>query len=150
MAILSPICGADGGRHNSHRLDSKCFCAAAIDGVIAGTGARGLLTSDYRTTAWLAFYLPRKIEIVQVTERIRWVNAPPPTPGLLAGPLLYFPSGNLDMKVLARFYGRITLVATLPRGDPASPFSRDPISLLEEPKGDQDTLLSLYPYPIWD
>ena len=121
-----------------------------IDGVIAQTGARGLLTSDYRTTAWLAFYLPRKIEIVQVTERIRWANAPPPSAGLLTGPLLYFPSGNLNMQVLARFFGRVTLVSTLPRGDPASPFDLYPIYLLEEPKADAQTLLSLYPYPNWD
>jgi 4-amino-4-deoxy-L-arabinose transferase-like glycosyltransferase len=120
-----------------------------IDGIIAQTGAVGLLTADYHTTAWLAFYLPRKAEIVQVTERIRWVNAPPPSPNLMTGPLLYFP-GNMDIKVLDRFYGRVTLIATLLRGDRASPFAVYPIYLLQEPKADPQTLLTLYPYPNWD
>src|SRR3954469_4767591 len=63
--------------------------AAAIEAVRARTGATCVLASDYGTTGWLAFYLPKGTCVAQQNQRIRWVNMPEPDAAQLAGPLLY-------------------------------------------------------------
>src|SRR4029453_11489844 len=63
--------------------------AAEIDAVRARNGATCVLASDYGTTGWLAFYLPKGTCVAQQTQRIRWVNMPEPDSAQLAGPLLY-------------------------------------------------------------
>jgi 4-amino-4-deoxy-L-arabinose transferase-like glycosyltransferase len=63
--------------------------AAAIEAVRARTGATCVLASDYGTTGWLAFYLPKGTCVAQQGQRIRWINMPEPGAAQLAGPLLY-------------------------------------------------------------
>ena len=48
-----------------------------------------MLASDYGTTGWLAFHLPKDTCVAQQGQRIRWVNMPEPDAAKLAGPLLY-------------------------------------------------------------
>ena len=50
--------------------------ADGIEAVRARVGATCVLASDYGTTAWLAFYLPKGTCVAQHTQRIRWVNMP--------------------------------------------------------------------------
>jgi 4-amino-4-deoxy-L-arabinose transferase-like glycosyltransferase len=63
--------------------------AAAIEAARARTGATCVLASDYGTTGWLAFYLPKGTCVAQQSQRIRWINMPEPGAAQLAGPLLY-------------------------------------------------------------
>ena len=63
--------------------------AAAIEAARARTGATCVLASDYGTTGWLAFHLPKGTCVAQQSQRIRWVNMPEPDAAQLAGPLLY-------------------------------------------------------------
>ena len=63
--------------------------ADAIEAARARTGATCVLASDYGTTGWLAFYLPKGTCVVQQSQRIRWVNMPEPDAARLGGPLLY-------------------------------------------------------------
>jgi hypothetical protein len=63
--------------------------ADAIEAVRARVGATCVLATDYGTTAWLAFYLPKGTCVVQHGQRIRWINMPEPDAAQLAGPLLY-------------------------------------------------------------
>src|SRR6059058_5215572 len=63
--------------------------AGAIEAARARTGATCVLASDYGTTGWLAFYLPKGTCVAQQNQRIRWVNMPEPDAAQLAGPLLY-------------------------------------------------------------
>lgn len=60
-----------------------------IDGLRREIGAPVVLTSNHDLAGWLAFYLPSRPPVVQLTERFRWVNEPSPSPELLKGPLLY-------------------------------------------------------------
>ena len=60
-----------------------------IDALRRETGAPAVLANNYGTVGWLAFYLPSRPPVVQVNERIRWVDAPEPEPGLFRGPLLF-------------------------------------------------------------
>jgi hypothetical protein len=57
--------------------------------VRARTGATCVLASDYGTTGWLAFHLPKDTCVAQQNQRIRWVNMPEPDAAQLAGPLLF-------------------------------------------------------------
>jgi hypothetical protein len=63
--------------------------ASAIEAVRARTGATCVLASDYGTTGWLAFYLPKDTCVEQQNQRIRWVNMGEPDAAKLAGKLLY-------------------------------------------------------------
>lgn len=62
---------------------------AEIDRERRALGAPAVLTTSYAATGWLSFYLPSRVPVIQVNERIRWANAPEPDPALFAGPLLY-------------------------------------------------------------
>ena len=63
--------------------------ADAIEAVRARVGATCVLATDYGTTAWLAFYLPKGTCVVQHGQRIRWINMPEPDAAQLSGKLLY-------------------------------------------------------------
>src|SRR5258706_3731537 len=52
-------------------------------------GANVIATTSYGLTGWLAFYLPSRVPVVQLNERMRWVNEPPPPKEWVAGPLIY-------------------------------------------------------------
>ena len=63
--------------------------AAQIEALRREAGARAVLGTNYGTVAWLTFYLPPDAPVVQVNERIRWVDAPQPDAALSFGALLY-------------------------------------------------------------
>jgi 4-amino-4-deoxy-L-arabinose transferase-like glycosyltransferase len=58
--------------------------------------ARCVVATNYGLTAWLSFYLPRGTPVVQMNERIRWVNMPEPDPALFSGRVLYVGDPNID------------------------------------------------------
>lgn len=60
-----------------------------IDAIRRAAGAPAVLATNYGTVAWLAFYLPSRPPVIQVNERIRWVDAPEPDAALFRGPLIY-------------------------------------------------------------
>jgi 4-amino-4-deoxy-L-arabinose transferase-like glycosyltransferase len=63
--------------------------AAQIDQTRAKIGASAILTTDYKVTGWLTFYLPSPTPVVQINQRIRWANESAPDAGMLSKPLLY-------------------------------------------------------------
>ena len=91
--------------------------ATEIEVVRLRVGATCVLTLDYGTTGWLAFYLPKGTCVAQRTQRIRWVNMPEPEPAQLAGKLLYVdearPGG--PPPYLTETFARIERVAELKR-----------------------------------
>jgi hypothetical protein len=62
--------------------------AKQIEQVRARVGAGCVLASDYGTTSWLMFYLPKGTCVAQRGQRIRWVNMPEPDAAKLSGKLL--------------------------------------------------------------
>lgn len=89
---------------------------AEIDATRAKIGARVVLTTSYGTTGWLSFYLPSRPPVVQINERIRWVNAPEPERELFRGPLLYVCQIECDSAELVRArYRTFEEIARLPR-----------------------------------
>ena len=80
------------------------------------TGAKGIVTTSYAQTGWLAFYLATHPPVVQLTERDRWHQEPPPGPDLMAGPVLYVTESWRDLKeTVAERFARITLLARISR-----------------------------------
>ena len=88
--------------------------AAQIDGLRREAGAAVVLGSNYGTVAWLSFYLPSRPLVVQINERIRWVNMPEPDASLLKGPLLYVCKAPCAM-IAPQKFERVTELQTLPR-----------------------------------
>lgn len=62
---------------------------AQIEQARIAAGANAILTTDYKVTGWLTFYLPSSTPVIQVNQRIRWANEPVPDQALVSGPLLY-------------------------------------------------------------
>jgi 4-amino-4-deoxy-L-arabinose transferase-like glycosyltransferase len=52
--------------------------AAEIETVRARLGATTLITTSYAVTASLSYHMPRGTPVVQINDRIRWVNMPQP------------------------------------------------------------------------
>jgi hypothetical protein len=63
--------------------------APQIESIRENAGTPAIVTTDYTLLGWLTFYLPRQTPIIQLNERIRWIDAPQPAKELLAAPLLY-------------------------------------------------------------
>ncbi|MBV1695727.1 MAG: glycosyltransferase family 39 protein [Hyphomicrobiales bacterium] len=79
-------------------------------------GAAGVVTTSYAETGWLAFYLPSRPRVEQLTERIRWVNHPQPTAAFWAEPLLYVARSDRDLSaLLGNVFSDVRPLVTLPR-----------------------------------
>jgi hypothetical protein len=63
--------------------------AAQISRDASAIGAHALVTADYRTTAWLKFYLPTPIPVIAAIQEFRYPDSPWPTASDLSGTLLY-------------------------------------------------------------
>jgi 4-amino-4-deoxy-L-arabinose transferase-like glycosyltransferase len=91
---------------NQHRASGMKDVVAPIVRVVSLTGARGIVTMDFATTAWLRFYLPSPVPVIQLNDEFRYPYAPRATASDLGGTLIYVaPDVNLDMLPLlkARF-----------------------------------------------
>jgi len=76
---------------------------APIARVVSLTGARGIVTMDFATTAWLRFYLSSPIPVMQLNDEFRYPYAPRPTAWELGGTLIYVsPDVNSDVLPLLK------------------------------------------------
>jgi len=89
--------------------------ASEIEAVRVRYGAGCVLAPDYGTTGWLAFYLPPGTCVLQLTQRIRWVNMPEPDPALLAGELLYVDEARTAPPRYLKTFTGVKRVAELTR-----------------------------------
>jgi 4-amino-4-deoxy-L-arabinose transferase-like glycosyltransferase len=89
---------------------------AEIDAIRKQVGAGAVLNANYAETAWLAFYLRSRPPVVELHERIRWINAPEPPRELFEGPLLYVCGVPCDdMGLITSRYARSEEIARIPR-----------------------------------
>ena len=79
-------------------------------------GANVIVTTSYAVTGWLSFYLPRGTPVIQLNERTRWINEPPPDRELLSGPLLYVTERRNDqMAELRKKFADVVPLAHIAR-----------------------------------
>jgi len=71
-----------------------------IESLRAQNHANAVLTTSYALTGWLSFYLPTHPAVIQLNERTRYLNEPPPPAALFAGPLLYVTEMRNDQATL--------------------------------------------------
>jgi hypothetical protein len=110
--------------------------AGAIEAARARTGATCVLASDYGTTGWLAFHLPKGTCVVQQSQRIRWVNTPEPDAAQLAGPLLYVREVWPGEAPLKDMFARVEKVGEVERKRGPLVIETYALHLLEGPKGE--------------
>src|SRR2546423_1322702 len=111
--------------------------AAAIEATRVRVGAACVLTPDYGSTGWLAFYLPKGSCVVQPSQRIRWVNMPEPDPALLAGKLLYVAEARPGGRpYLADYFTSVERVSELKRMRGPLIIETYALDLLEGAKGE--------------
>jgi hypothetical protein len=90
--------------------------APQIDDLRRSTDAGIVLTKDYGLASWLAFYLPSHPPVEQITERMRWVDAPAPDPKLFQGPMLFVCSNPCSWDLeLPKLFNAVERLAVLPR-----------------------------------
>ena len=108
-----------------------------INATRAKLEARCVVASNYGLASWLAFYLPPGTPVVQLNERIRWVNAPEPDPALFSGPILYVGDANIDpTAMLRRLYASVTSEGQVSRKRNGRPIETYRLDRLADPKGD--------------
>ena len=75
-----------------------------------------VLTTSYALTGWLSFYMPTHPPIIQINERFRYMNEPPPAPNLFTGPMLYVTEMRNDQaSLLATRFTQVTPLAHIAR-----------------------------------
>lgn len=100
-------------------------------------GAAIVITTDYRTTGWLAFYLPSRPPVIEIAERIRWANAPEPSASSFAGPLLYvMDTRRDDTPIVRRLYAEVEEIARLTRREYGVDLDTYVVYRVARPKGD--------------
>ncbi len=110
--------------------------AAAIEAARSRAGATCVLASDYGTTGWLAFYLPKGTCVTQHSQRIRWVNMPGPDAAQLAGPLLYVREVLRDDAPLVDLFVRVEKIGEVERKRGPLVIETYALHLMHGPKGD--------------
>jgi 4-amino-4-deoxy-L-arabinose transferase-like glycosyltransferase len=87
-----------------------------IDSVRKQEHASAIATTSYALTGWLAFYLPQHPAVIQLNERLRFLNEPAPDPQLLHGPLIYVTQLRNDQtKDLANHFAHVTPLGQIAR-----------------------------------
>ena len=110
--------------------------AENVENVRKQVEANCILTSDFGTTAWFAFYLPNTC-VAQRDERIRWADTLEPSAFQLRGKLLFvgtdLPIQNFHLNAS---FNTVELLAPLERKRGPTPIQTYSIVLLDGAKGD--------------
>jgi 4-amino-4-deoxy-L-arabinose transferase-like glycosyltransferase len=116
--VFRPLVSLSGSRDPVARILAVGYgpIVEEVEALRRQTGAKGIVTTNYAQTGWLAFYLPSSTRVVELTERDRWHQEAPPAPDLMAGPVLYVTESWRDLKeTVADRFTRITLLARISR-----------------------------------
>ncbi len=98
------------------RLKGWSKLGAGVEALARSQGAASILTLNYATTGELAFYGSKDEPVLQVNERIRYVNLPAPGEAKLkSGPALLVLHHGRDVSRAAAFFESSRFVATLTR-----------------------------------
>ena len=96
-------------------------------------GADTILTTDYATTAWFAFY--SRYRIVSLGEEYRWPDAPPATAATFAKPALYITEERRDLHgLVARAFTQVTEIARFDRRRQGVPIAHYVVYRVSGPK----------------
>lgn len=143
LHALSPLYLAEGRPEATHQLHGWEQLARDVERIRQERNAQWIATASYATTAQLAFRLDRHVPVLQLNERIRYINLPMPDRELLERPALYVelerrakradltrrfesvePVGTLERTILGVTLARYSVfVVSRPRGMPLDPIA---------------------------
>ena len=90
--------------------------AVKLDDVRKQIGASIVLTTEYGIAGWLEFYLPSHPPVVQINERMRYVDLPQPDPAAFQGTSMYVcKEPCYALPILQARFDKVDLITTLPR-----------------------------------
>jgi hypothetical protein len=92
--------------------------AGRLDQLRTDMGAPVVATMNQRLTGWLTFYLPSRTPVVQLNNRIRWVDGPAPDPALFRGSVMYlcvYVCSDMELSDLRRRFASVEMVTILAR-----------------------------------
>ena len=131
---LVPLGDADPTEHNLGAGWKDL--AGRLDKMRTELGAPVIVTRNQRLTGWLTFYLPSHAPVVQLNNRIRWVDGPAPDPALFTGPMMYVCDHVCpDLPELHRRFETVEMVTTLTRTRRGVPLETYAIYRLARPLG---------------
>jgi hypothetical protein len=111
--------------------------AGDIEVLRAQNNANAILTTSYELQGWLSFYLPTRPPVIQVNERFRWLNEPPPATEAFQGPLLYVTQIRNDQSdALANRFREVTPLAHIGRYRNGATFDEYRVYRVEGPTAD--------------
>ena len=100
----------------------------------AAHGADAIITTDYASTAWFAFYSP--FPVVSLGEDYRWPNAPPLGAAVFARPALYITEERRDLHgLVAGAFTQMTEIAHFDRKRQGVPIAHYVVYRVSGPKG---------------
>jgi hypothetical protein len=98
--------------------------------------ATAIVTTNYALTGWLAFYMPGHLPVIQLNERLRYLNEVPPDPHLFRGPLIYVSQvRNEKIGYLSRRFAHVVPLAHVFRTRNGAQIDEYAIYRLDGPKG---------------
>lgn len=108
--------------------------AAKVEALKLSAHAGAVLTTDYASTAWFAFY--GSGPVVQIGEDYRWPQAPAATAALYARPALYVSEERRDNRdLIAAHFVQVVEIARIDRDRQGVPVARYVVYRVSGPKG---------------
>ena len=109
--------------------------AAVVDGLRAREHAAAIVTTNYALTGWLSFYLPGHTPVVQLNERLRYLDQNTPDPNLFQKPLIYVSQTRNEMSgFLASRFADIVPLAHITRARNGVALDQFAVYRLDKPK----------------
>ncbi len=97
---------------------------AEVERARVANHAGAVLTTDYPTTGWFAFYTPGRPPLVQIGDDNRWLASPVPSARLLAQPMIYVAEIRFDQSaMLAQHFNTVTRLELVDRKRDGKPIA---------------------------
>ena len=134
LHTLHPLIHLAGEADPTSQMRGWADLAAQIETKRKAAGASWIATSSYATTGELAYAMPHGLPVLQLDERIRYVNLPPVSPDATQGPALYVElERRADLAMLNRRFRSVVDLGTLTRADSGGPIARYVVVLAAGP-----------------
>ncbi len=136
LNVLRPIVHLSDEKDPTGQMQGWADFGRAVEAHRLAAGAQWIATSSYATTGQLAFREPAAVPVLQLNERIRYVNMPAPNPALLQTPGLYVElARRADLALLQQHFRSVTRLETLSRYSDGVPISGYVLYRVADPVG---------------
>jgi 4-amino-4-deoxy-L-arabinose transferase-like glycosyltransferase len=133
---LSPLVHLPGEADPTAQMQGWADFDRTLEARRVAEGAAWIATSSYATTGQLAFQEPSAIPVLQINERLRYINLPPPDAATLQLPGLYVElDRRADRALLRRHFRSVTALESLSRMSGGVPIATYALYRVADPRG---------------